>query len=428
MGPIFTLDDFIDMTRRHLRLIMSLTAVGCVFSVLFALSQPHVYQSTEVIQIARPMIANDLARSTVAGSSARRLQLIEQRLLARGSMLEIIDAFNLYSEFPALKPGELVALLRKSIRIEGVAAAREGSSDDGTISVLSISAAMPHAIQARQVASEIANRTINLSVNSRIEQARETLAFFDTQSRQLTSEVTTLDAEIAAFRIDNDLTLPGSIEFRRDEISTLNEALLDIDREMILINRESDLAQRSERKATAKRMLADFNEQLTTLAAQRKLLQDRKSELERSLDTSPEIERQLGAYERHLAQLHDELDVIATHRAEAEVGFRLETERQGERLTVIEPAALPDYPVKGGRKRIAIMGGALSVMLSFVAAFLLELRNPVIRTARQMEREIGFAPVVSIPFLDASPPKTSRWQKLRFWDGGAPQASHGTVG
>lgn len=412
MGPIYTFNDLIDMLRRRARFLFSVSALGAVFSVLFALSQQHLYQATEVIQIARPKIDNDLAPSTVAGSSARRLQLIEQRLLARANLLEIIDTFNLYVEYPDLKPSEMVTRLRAAVHIDGVAAAREGYADDGTISVLSITAELPIAMQAQQVAHEFARRTIELSLSSRIEQARETLAFFTTQEMVLTREMRVLEDRIAAFRVQNDLTLTGSIEFRRDEIAILNQALLDIDGEIIQIKRNADQVDHSARQATAKRMLDGFDQQLTTLAAQRKLLQDRKNVLALSLETSPEIERELGGYERQLRQLHSEMDVISTHRTEAEVGFRLENGRQAERLTVIEPAVVPDYPVTSSRKRTAILGGGLSVMLAFALAFLLELRRPVIRSAAQMKREIGFGPVVSIPTLDTSPPKITLWHRL----------------
>lgn len=96
---------------------------------------------------------------------------------------------------------------------------------------------------------------------------------------------------------------------------------------------------------------------------------------------------------------------MAARRNEAEVGFRLETARQSERLTVIEPAPLPDYPVTTARKKKALMGAAASLMLALLAAFLLDLRRPVLRTAAQMERETGLAPVVSIPVMDTRPPR-----------------------
>ena len=55
-----------------------------------------------------------------------------------------------------------------------------------------------------------------------------------------------------------------------------------------------------------------------------------------------------------------------------------------------------------------------SVALALIVAFLLELRRPVIRSARQMTRETGLVPVVSIP--DLSPLEKRRtlgkvWQE-----------------
>ena len=69
MGPIYSLADFIDMLRRRVGVISFILIVGCFLSVYWALSQPHLYESAEVIQIEQPKIADDLAPSTVEGSS-----------------------------------------------------------------------------------------------------------------------------------------------------------------------------------------------------------------------------------------------------------------------------------------------------------------------------------------------------------------------
>lgn len=400
MGPIYSFEDFVDMLRRRAGMIARLVFLGALVSLWYAARQPHLYESAEVIQIVQPRIADDLASSTVEGSSARRLQLIQQRLMARGTVLEIVEKYDLFADMPQLKPSELVALMRESITIEGVAAAREGFADDGTISVLTIIAKMPTAEQAQLVAHEFARRTIELSVNSRIELARETLTFFADQEAALAADLSAIEDEIATFRTTNNLTSPGDAEFRRSELATINGGLLDIARDQIEIRRAADHATATERPATAQRMLAGFREQLATLEAQRDLLIGRKSELETSLEISPEVERQLDVFERRQGQLQTSLDTITARRSEAEVGFRLETSHQSERLTVIEPAAFPDYPISGGRKRLAIMGTLASVMLALVVAFVQELRHPVLRSAAQMQRETGLSPVVSIPVLD----------------------------
>lgn len=416
MGPIFSVRDFWDMLRRRWTVILYVTVLGCMVSLWVALRQQHLYQSTEVIQVTRPTIADDLAKSTVEGSSARRMQLIEQRLMARGTLLDIIEKFALYADLPALTPTEKVVMLRNAVSITGVAAAREGFADDGTISVLTITALMPTALQAQQVASEFGQRTIELSVASRIEQARETLSFFAEKEAAVASQISTLEEEISAFYTANDVAQPGTVEFRRSEIATINESLLDIAREKILIRRAADQASATERPATAKRMLADFAEQLATLDAQNSLLNQRKSELEAALQTTPEVQRQLGVYSRQMQALQGELETISARRNEAEVGFRLETSRQSERLTVLEPAALADYPSTAARKKKALMGGVASLLVGLAVAFGLELRKPILRSAVQMERETGLAPVASIPVLDVrkhQPGRIAAWLRAR---------------
>ena len=415
MGPIYSFEDFADMLRRRAWLILAVTVLGALAALWAAAQKQHLYRLAVVLEISRPLFADDLASSTVEGSSARRLQLIQQRLMTRGTILEVIDTFGLYADLP-LTPSEKVDLFRQSVRIEGVAAAREGYADDGTISVLTITAEMPSAVQAQQVAHDLARRTIELSVTSRIEQARETLTFFTDQETALSAEVSALEQEVARYRHANDMALEGTAEFRREEIGAINEGLLDIAREKISIRRAADLAQENERAATARRLLEEASQQIATLDAQRDLLAARKAELEASLETSPEVERQLGAYQRQLSRLQSELSVITARRAEAEVGFRLETSGRSENLTVIETAAVPDYPFTGSRKSLAALGTAVSFLAALIAAFVLELRTPVLRTAAQMKRETGLTPVVSIPVLETKPPRNglmTRWRRLR---------------
>lgn len=98
MGPIYSFGDFLDMVRRRLSAILRVFVLGCLVSLWFAASQQHEYETAEVLQITQPQIAGELAKSTVEGSSARRMQLIEQRLMARGTVLEIIEKFGLYAD------------------------------------------------------------------------------------------------------------------------------------------------------------------------------------------------------------------------------------------------------------------------------------------------------------------------------------------
>ena len=219
---------------------------------------------------------------------------------------------------------------------------------------------------------------------------------------------------MAIFRSNNDLAIPGSLEFRRGEIQTINQAVLDIERTLITAQRELDQIDPNARRSTRVREEADLQAQIAALNQQRDMLRDRVEVLTASFESTPEIERTLSTFDRQMVQLQGQMDVITTRRAEAEVGARLEARNNAEQLTVLEPAPLPEYPYTASKKRLALMGGVASVIGALGLAFLLDLRTPVLRTAAQMKRETGLSPVVSIPFLVAKPVKTSLRTRLGY--------------
>ena len=414
MDQIFPLDDMIDMVRRRFRVIAAIIFVGSVAALFFAASQTHLYRSAEVLQVARPTIDNDLARSTVDGSSARRLQLIEQQLMTRGTMLEVAEQFGVFDAAPEMLPSERVSRMRDAIRITGVAAAREGYTDDGTVSVLTITATFDTPQKAQAIAHEFARRTIDISASSRIEQARETLRFFSEEETKQLGELDRIEREITAYQRDNNLAIEGGLELRQTQIAAINEAILGIERERIALEQDLSQLDQTQRAATLERLQSEIGAQIEVLNLQQALLEARLAKLAQAIKVSPQIERDLAAFERQRQKLQDELNVIAARRAEAEVGLKLEEQRQAERLTVIEPAALPDYPVTPSRKRTALIGMAASVFLGLLAAFLLDLRHPVIRSARQMQSRLGITPVVTIPPLEPSRRSRKRFANARI--------------
>ncbi len=415
MGPIYSLADFLDMLRRRVGVISAAVIAGCFVSVFWALSVPHLYRSSEVIQIEQPKISDDLARSTVEGSAARRLQLIEQQVMARDNLERLIDEFGIYGHLSALKPSEKVDLLRRSVSITGLAAVREGFADDGAISVLTITTEMDDPVMAQALAHVLADETRALAANQRKEQTRETLEFFQSQEDALQAEISEQEAALATFRSENDISIEGSLDFLRSELGSLNDAILALDREIITAQLARENIDRSgnTRAATVKREEEELTRLLDSLTTQRQLLQDRRSTLSASIETRPEVERTLAEFDRRMTQLRGQLDVISTRRNEAEVGFTLENAARGERFTTLEEARVPDYPVSMSRKKRVIMGVMASAILGLVLAFLLDLRRPVIRTAAQMQRETGLLPVVSIP--ETRPPR-KRKGLSKLWE------------
>ncbi|WP_281967837.1 DUF874 domain-containing protein [Roseovarius nanhaiticus] len=394
MGSIFSIADFLDMLRRRRGLIAAVFLLGCVLSLLFAASQRHLYSSSEVLQMQGAVIPGEMAPSTVQGSSARRLQLIEQQVMSRGAILELIEEFKLFSDQPGLTEAEQVSAIREAVNISGVAAARDGYRDDGEVSLLRISATWPTAEGARLLAHEVSQRTVSLSVSSRLEQSRETLDFFTLQEDTALREVQALEREISQFRARNDIALPSAAESVQREIAALNEALLTIDRQMIALQRQ--IAQPAESRIE-RRAREEQRAELDGLAEERALLERNIDALSASIAGTSEAQARLVEYDRQLEALQDTLAAATARRKEAETAYRLETQRQAERLTVLEPAVEAQYPFTRSRKSLAILGALVSAVAAVGAAFLMDLRHPVIRSAAQMEHALGLRPVVSIP-------------------------------
>lgn len=232
----------------------------------------------------------------------------------------------------------------------------------------------------------------------RIAQARETLDFFLLQEERLTARVALLEMRIVGFRNENDISNAGNVDIRRFEIAAINSAILEIDRQSATLQRKSNQIDSTVWQTTADLMRAEFQKEIDNLEAQKTMLTERKQVLE----INPEDQRELTTFVRQLEQFQSQLDETLRHLVKAEVGFRLESLHQFERLTVLEPASTPSYPMTASRIQLVMAGIVFSIVAAFVLALLFEFRDRVLRTATQMQRELGYAPIVSIPFLDDS--------------------------
>jgi uncharacterized protein involved in exopolysaccharide biosynthesis len=394
MGSVFSVADFLDMLARRRRVVFLVFVLGCILSLYVAASQRHMYSSSEVLQMQGAIIPGEMAATTVQGSDARRLQLIEQQIMSRTAILEIAKELDLFADQPALTESEKVVAFRNAVRISEVSAARQGFNDDGEVSLVRISVDWPTAEGAQSLAQYVSQRTMELSTNTRLVRSRDALDFFSAQEQEAGLAIDKLEREISQFRASNDIALPGNAIRVQNEIATLNESILAIDRQMIALQRQIAIAPQSR---VERRNREQQQEELDTLTAQRALLTSNLEAMNSTIQGTPEAQRQLDDYDRKRTALQAELEAATARRKEAEIAHRLETQRQADRLTVLEPAALPEYPYTRSRKVLALLGAVASMIAAVAAAFLLDLRHPVIRSAAQMEHTLGLRPVVSIP-------------------------------
>jgi len=81
----------------------------------------------------------------------------------------------------------------------------------------------------------------------------------------------------------------------------------------------------------------------------------------------------------------------------AQTSQTLETERKGERFTLIEPPQLPEKPAKPNRLAIALLGSMLSFAGGIGSTAIAEAMDPTIRGRAALTGLVGVPPLAVIP-------------------------------
>lgn len=414
MGQIQTIDELIGLLLRRRLLIGAVTVFGIVMTLLYVVTKPDVFESTAVIQVQSPTVANaDPATTAPRENSAQRLQAIQQQLTTREAMLAVIARHGLYAE-TGLTDDQKVHLLRISLRFETVAsAAASGFGQPSEVSALLISATAGTRAQAARVANDFAQSILDAGATGQIDRAQEALEFYREEEARLKAQIDTLGAAFSAYQTENRDALPAQRDLLRIELTGLETELRTLDQSLVGARNERAVIERkSTLRVTDRRQLEGLVAQIDTLAAQGSALEARRAEIVTTLGKGQDMDRTIGDYQRNLAQLQSQFEIVTRRSADAETDAKLQDRQQGESFSLLERAAEPDYPISGGRRKMAIVGAAASIFLGIFVAFILDHLRPVLRTRSQLERELDLRPIVAIPEI-APAGRSMRQQLMR---------------
>jgi uncharacterized protein involved in exopolysaccharide biosynthesis len=282
------------------------------------------------------------------------------------------------------------------------------------VSGLIVAARMGDPVLAAAVANALAQQIVDLGSAGQQARFDETLAFLKEQEQRVAAEIAALDREITDYKNANLDSLPEAMTAMRDELRSIDTALRDLDGQRIALQSErARLDDGQALRAVQTRQLEQIDSQLLLLANQSEALERRRTEINAAIQRAPAADMVLSGYDRRREQLAEEYTAIARRLAEAETGRRLARNESIEQFTLVESAVAPDWPMQSGRRRIAILGAAVSVLAGLALAVLLDLVNPVLRTAGQMQRALEIRPVVTIPYIPTSR-ELQRRKALRF--------------
>src|SRR5258705_3714864 len=114
-GFDFVLD--IWQRRKWLALLVFIGAFAGAASL--AMSLPNLYRATATVLVERQQVSEAFVTSSVTAELETRIQTIEQEVMSRMRLTELISRLNLYPEARQKAPIEdLVVRMRRAIRLE----------------------------------------------------------------------------------------------------------------------------------------------------------------------------------------------------------------------------------------------------------------------------------------------------------------------
>jgi polysaccharide biosynthesis transport protein len=140
---------------------------------------------------------------------------------------------------------------------------------------------------------------------------------------------------------------------------------------------------------------------------------------EKRLTQSPEVERQYREMARALESAQFKYQEILSKQTEAQVSQNLETERKGEKFTLIEPPQPPEKPISPNRKLILIVGLMLSIAAGVGAVVARDSFDASIRGPYDIRQLLQVPALTSIPVIVTLADRRRRRRINRYsWGGG----------
>ena len=158
--------------------------------------------------------------------------------------------------------------------------------------------------------------------------------------------------------------------------------------------------------------------QQQALRGKREDLQRREEDYERRVAHTPAVERDYMEIVRDLNSAQQQYSDIRRRQMEADVSDNLETERKGERFTLIEPPLVAEVPASPNRPLICVLGLVLALGAVVGLIALLENADGSVRGRHDLQQLLSVPPLAVIPMMLTQADHARLRRRLRVTVGG----------
>ena len=285
-------EDYIDIARRHKGWIFGPLFAALVVSTVGAFLWPDTFVSSATVKVIPQVVPEVYVQSNVNQVMSDRIGAIAQTVLSRPVLTSIITTYDLYQRDRARLPMEdVIENMRKDIHIGPVLNVSNTTKDH--IPAFQITFAYIDKYKAQKVVNDLVSKFIDTNQRERTNSSLSTTTLLRDQWDLAKKELDQVEAKLAEFRSRNQGRLPDEMQQNLQQVNAIQQRMTTLN---------GALSRVSQEKLMLESQLRIYKDQLNALT---KEVSSAPEPPPMKSERLAEAEREVHAYETHLAALRD---------------------------------------------------------------------------------------------------------------------------
>ena len=423
--------------------VLACLAVALVIGTTLAFALPRTYRSTATLLVQSQDLPKSIVDSPTNGAVEQRIARIREQVLSRGDLIQLIEQNDLYPDERRRQPlSKIIEKMRHSTSVGALSSdiGQQSGTQNNTIAI-AMSFDYPDPAKAQAVLQSFVTKFLSMDSEDVESQASLTVRFLQDQANKLQAQISDIEGQLTALKARNGAALAssgmpsfidtGSFGAQITALQNENRQLLAESRkprerndalgaaEAALAAAQAqysdthpDVIAARERVNQLRRMsqqnsggpnlvqeqIAANNAAIHQLMAQRDATLARASASMAGQARAPAIMEQAMQLENRATTLRNQYQQVSENLLKAQNSARMASEQRAERLSLVEPASLPDRPFSPNRPLLIAAGAAAGLMFGLLLALGLELISRPVRSPRQLE-QLGLPVIGVVPLI-----------------------------
>ena len=432
--------------------VLTCVVVMLTVGVVAAFGLPRTYRSTATLLVQSQDLPTTIVDSPTNGAVEQRIARIREQVLSRGDLIQLIEQNDLYPGERRRQPlSKIIEKMRHSTSVGALSSniGQQSGTQNNTIAI-AMSFDYPDPGEAQSVLQSFVSKFLTMDSQDVEDQATLTVRFLQDQANKLQSQITDLEGQLTGLKARNGAALSSSgmpAILDTGSFSAQIAALQNENRQLIAQSRRpaggnDAMASAEAALAAAQAQYSDTHPDViaarervkqlrqmvgsatpdTTLQEQiaannsaiRQLMDQRDATMARANAAvagsarAPAIMEQAMQLESRATNLRNQYQQVSENLLKAQNSARMATEQRAERLSLVEPANLPDRPFSPNRPLLIAAGAAAGLFLGLLVALGIEFVNRPVRSPRQLE-QLDLPVIGLVPLIKSKPqPRAGR--------------------